>query len=239
MRAVGPEKGSAAGSPGQRLCQRGHHAPTLDYRLQILDTSDTDTFLARRSISRDLSLTYLLCCGNLVVMGDVGCVQFLFELGLDSPVSVNGSTTGLLRPGPQLARRRCQCLAGPIRRRNSPSARAFLGLPIPNSVALVDHWHRPASGTRGFDSPDQPAWRIIHRHLSLAACVSVPLPRSHLSLRLPPDPSAQLTPNVTQPNLRTSFSLSRLTICQSSPSLLTFSLYKLHTLSPPNVSSNY
>lgn len=45
--------------------------------------------------------------------------------------------------------RRCQCLAGPIRPRNNPSARAFLGLPRPNSVALVDHWHRPASGTRG------------------------------------------------------------------------------------------
>lgn len=117
--------------------------------------------------------------------------------------------------------RRCQCLAGPIRPRNNPSARAFLGLPSPNSVALVDHWHRPASGTRGLTvQTNQPGGSSIVICLwpwcCLCFCFAPSLPP-------PPDPSAQLAPtkpNPTQPKLCAS---SSLTICltqSKSPHLL-------------------
>lgn len=36
-------------------------------------------------------------------MGEQGCVQILLEAGLDSPVSIDGSTAGPLAPEPQLA----------------------------------------------------------------------------------------------------------------------------------------
>lgn len=37
------------------------------------------------------------------MMGDEDCLQFLPGVGLDSPVSINGSTAGPLAPGSQLA----------------------------------------------------------------------------------------------------------------------------------------
>lgn len=83
-------------------------------------------------------------------------------------------------PLPQLGRRRCQCLVGPRRPRNNPSARAFLGLSSPNSAALVDHWHRPASGARGLDSLGSGLGD--HPSSSVSGSGSVPLPRSHTSL---------------------------------------------------------
>lgn len=132
--------------------------------------------------------------------------------------------------------RRCQCLAGPIRPRNNPSARAFLGLPSPNSVTLVDHWHPTSIGNPGLDSPDQPVWRIIHRHLSLAcgaASVSVSRPRSHLSLLLPiprltSHQPIQPKPNATQAvcSLFTDYLSDPIQVSSPSP-------YPKYTLSSP------
>lgn len=134
--------------------------------------------------------------------------------------------------------RRCQCLAGPIRPRNNPSARAFLGLPSPNSVALVDHWHRPASGTRGLTvQTNQPGGSSIVICLwpwcCLCFCFAPSLPP-------PPDPSAQLAPtnpNPTQPKLLclvfTDYLSDPVQVSSPSP-------YPKYTLSsPPNVSSNH
>lgn len=137
-------------------------------------------------------------------------VSRLAWVPLGSPVGISGSTAG-------------PCPLGP---RNSPSARAFSGLRSPNSVALVDHWHRPASGTRGLTvQTGQPGGSSIVICLWLWFCS--PSPNQSLRLLIPP---ARLShqPGPTQPSCVASSSL--LTIQVSSPS--PFPQYTLSLLPP-------